>query len=299
MYKIVSLLSSVLVCSSCSGMLTFPETGELPREARQGAAPVIADTPADEALECLSRTPGVRNNNKVFAVHVINDFTGKNSVEETGAYVPRDVAGMMVTALAKTGIRQVNRVNTAVTEFEIGRAREQILGDGGPVTVGSETVPYRPLLRGQLRGSDYVIDGSLNQLDFNTYSGGAEASLFGVGGGKRVFALTVGADLRVTETKTTQIVKADSYSKQAVGQEVYGSVFRFYSDELYDVKIGAKSQEGLHAGIRWMLAEAAYDIVSELTNHDGSCDRLLPEYKYRVQEAAQEVADAESDESES
>ncbi len=182
-----------------------------------------------------------------------------------------------MTALAKAGVPQVNRMNTAVTEFEIGLAREQILGGDGPVVIEGETLPYRPVERGELRGSDYVIDGAITQLDFNSYSGGGEALLGGIGGGVRRFALTAAADLRVTETKSTRIVMADSYSKQAVGSEVFASIFRFVSnEELFDVKIGSKELEGLHFGIRWMLAEAAYDIVSDLTKHDGRCDRLLP-----------------------
>jgi curli biogenesis system outer membrane secretion channel CsgG len=100
--------------------------------------------------------------------------------------------------------------------------------------------------------------------------------LFGIGGGNRKFALTVGADIRVTDTRSTELVMAEAYSKQAVGVEVYGSIFRFFDSELFDVKIGSKSQEGLHSGIRWMLAEAAYNIVSTTLKHDGSCDRLLP-----------------------
>ncbi len=242
-----------------------------------GALPVVSDTPADAALACLSETPEVRNSRAVFAVHIISDLTQRVSVDEVGAYVPRDVAGMLVTALDRAGVRQVNRINTAVTEFEIALSREQILGDGGPVNVEGETIPYRPLRRGVLRGSDFVIDGSITQLDFNVYSEGGEVGLFGASAGRRVFALTAGADLRVTNTETTEIVLSNAYSKQAVGREVFGSIFRFFSDELFDVQIGRENIEGLHAGIRWMLAEAAYDIVSEVLNHDGSCDALLPE----------------------
>lgn len=123
---------------------------------------------------------------------------------------------------------------------------------------------FRPITKGSIRGSDYVIDGAITQLDFNTYSGGGEVLVGGIGGGARAFALTAAADLRVTNTESTRIVRAGSYSKQAVGHEVYASVFRFFSSELFDIKIGDKSQEGLHAGVRWLMAEAAYDIVSSL-----------------------------------
>lgn len=269
-----SLVMASLALTGCT-----PIMGQegLPAKGYIGPVPAATHTPADAALACLAKTPQVRNSRLMFAVHVVTDQTQKFSSYESGGYVPHDSAAMLVTALAKAGIKQVNRINTAVSDFEVAKAREQLLGDGGPEKVGDITVPYRPLLKGSMRGSDYVIDGAITQLDFNTFSGGAQADVLGLGGGARVFALTVGADLRVTDTRSTRIVLAQSYTKQAVGKEIYGSIFRFFNDELYDVKIGTKYQEGLHAGVRWLMAEAAYDIVSTLIHHNPACDQLLPE----------------------
>lgn len=270
-----SLVCLALSATSLAGCTTLPQLSR-PTPEFHGPVPVATTTPADDALICLSQTPEVRRSNAIFAVHSITDATNKINPDD-GGFVPRDAAGMMISALQKAGVKQVNRSNTVVTEWEIARAREQILGDGGAVTVGNQTVNFRPIEPGVLRGSTYVIDGALTQLDFNTYSGGAEAIIAGIGGGARVFALTTAADLRVTETRTTRIVRAGTYSKQAVGTEVYASIFRFFSNDLYDVRIGDKSQEGLHAGVRWLMAEAAYDIVSSLVGHNGSCDRYLPQ----------------------
>ncbi len=272
---IARLFGFALTGIALTGCTTFPQMGR-PVEQYHGPVPVATATPADDALVCLSKTPSVRRSNAVFAVHQITDQTNKFNSDE-GGFAPRDTAGMLITALQKAGVQQVNRSNTTVTEWELARAREQVLGDGGSRTVGNQTVDFRPVEKGSLRGSDYVIDGAVTQMDFNTFSGGAEAVVGGIGGGARVFAMTTAADLRVTDTTSTRIVRAGSYSKQAVGTEVYASVFRFFSNELYDVKIGDKSQEGLHAGLRWMLSEAAYDIVASIAGHDGSCDQYLPE----------------------
>jgi curli biogenesis system outer membrane secretion channel CsgG len=273
-----------LAATALSGCAAYqPETK--PREPFYGPVPTITQTPADDALLCLAKSQAVRDDDTTFAVHVIQDATNRFATEETGGFVPRDAAGMLVTALAKAGVKQVNRANTAVTEWEIARAKEQVLGDGRRVQVGNQTVTFRPLVKGSLRGSDVVIDGAITQLDFNTYSRGAEATVSGVGAGVRIFALTVAADLRVTDTRSTEVMIADSYSKQAVGQEVFASVFRFFSSELFDVRIGDKSQEGLQAGVRWLLHEAAYDIVATVTGHDGTCDSLLPEATQEVRRA--------------
>ena len=253
-----------------------PNNPTAPHTPYTGAVPIRTTTPVDAALVCLAHRPEVKNYNKVFGVHVISDQTQRYASEEAGGFLPRDSAGMLVSLLQKAGVKQVNRSNTAVSEWEIAKSREQVLGDGKNVVVAGESLPFRPLMKGAMRGSDFVIDGAITQLDFNTYSGGLEATVGGVGGGARTFAVTAAVDLRVTDTRTTRIVKADSYSKQAVGHEVSMSVFRFFSSELFDIKIGDKSQEGIQAAIRWVLAEAAYNIVTELTKHDGSCDIHLP-----------------------
>lgn len=271
MLKVLGLSLTVLALAGCSNLTQMTR----PKAAFHGPVPVANSTPHDEALVCLSRTGEVRNSGIMLAVHTISDQTNKFNSDE-GSFVPRDVAAMLITALQKAGMKQVNRTNTVVTEWEIARAKEQLLGDGGTATVGNQTVEFRPITKGSIRGSDYVIDGALTQLDFNTYSNGAEATVGGLGAGARVFALTAAADIRVTNTQTTRIVRAGSYAKQAIGTEVFASVFRFFSNDLFDVKIGDKSQEGLHAGVRWLMAEAAYDIVASLVHHNGACDKYLP-----------------------
>jgi curli biogenesis system outer membrane secretion channel CsgG len=271
MLRFAALSLLALSLAGCTAMSQMSR----PDKPFNGPVPVATATPHDEALICLSKSPEVRRSGIVVAVHSITDQTNKFTSEE-GGFVPRDAAAMLVTSLQKAGIAQVNRSNTVVTEWEIARAKEQVLGDGDAQTVGNQTVDFRPVTKGTIRGSDYVIDGALTQLDFNSFSGGAEATIGGIGAGARVFALTAAADIRVTNTRTTRIVRAGSYSKQAVGNEVFASVFRFFENELFDIKIGSKNQEGLHAGVRWLMAEAAYDIVASLVNHKGSCDSYLP-----------------------
>jgi curli biogenesis system outer membrane secretion channel CsgG len=271
MLKLLGMGLAAMALAGCTALTPMTR----PKAEFHGPVPIANSTPHDAALACLSRTPEVKNSGIMLAVHTITDQTNKFNSEE-GSFVPRDVAAMLITALQKAGMKQVNRTNTVVTEWEIARAKEQLLGDGGQTTVGNQTVEFRPVTKGTIRGSDYVIDGALTQLDFNTYTGGAEALVGGIGGGARAFALTAAADIRVTDTRTTRIVRAGSYSKQAIGTEVYASIFRFFSNDLFDVKIGDKSQEGLHAGVRWLMAEAAYDIVASLVHHKGACDKSLP-----------------------
>lgn len=287
MLKLLGMGLAVVALTGCTALTPLTR----PKAEFHGPVPIANSTPHDEALVCLSKTPEVRNSGIMLAVHTITDQTNKFNSEE-GSFVPRDVAAMLITALQKAGMKQVNRTNTVVTEWEIARAKEQLLGDGGTATVGNQTVEFRPVTKGSIRGSDYVIDGALTQLDFNTYSGGAEVTIGGMGAGARQFALTTAADIRVTNTQSTRIVRAGSYAKQAIGTEVFASVFRFFANEMFDVKIGDKSQEGLHAGVRWLMAEAAYDIVTSLVHHNGSCDKYLPQATQEIRAEANTQAAA-------
>src|SRR5690554_1750699 len=107
------LFGSVATVLALAGCTYFPQLGR-PAEQFHGPVPVATRTPADDALMCLSQSPEVRRLGAVFAVHTITDQTNKITQDE-GGVVPRDAAGMLVTALQKAGVEQVNRSNTVVT----------------------------------------------------------------------------------------------------------------------------------------------------------------------------------------
>ncbi|WP_189799608.1 hypothetical protein, partial [Tateyamaria sp. syn59] len=64
---------------AAAGCAPLAEQASLPSKPFAGPVPIKTSTPADAALECLSRMPEVRNSKKVFAVHIINDRTQKYS----------------------------------------------------------------------------------------------------------------------------------------------------------------------------------------------------------------------------
>ena len=76
-------MAVAVVLAGCQGL---PPEFSSPRAAYNGAIPTVVATPADDALECLSNTPNVRNSGRVFSVHVISDLTQKIEVEETGGF---------------------------------------------------------------------------------------------------------------------------------------------------------------------------------------------------------------------
>jgi outer membrane protein OmpA-like peptidoglycan-associated protein len=60
------------------------------------------------------------------------------------------------------------------------------------------------------------------------------------------------------------VAKTISLEKQIVGYEVGLGLFRFFGSNLFDVNIGAKSQEPLQLGVRTALEQGTVDLVASI-----------------------------------
>lgn len=285
MKKIGSLLFVAFGVAAC----TVQPPGKAPIETIRGPVPVRAASPMSEALVCL-RNNLDRNADLRFAVLGLPDKTGVVDYDGPGAYVTQGAELMMITALAKAGVRQVNRTATSVAEWELKQALEKRLGEGRPVQVNGTKYPFRPVRMGNLLGSTHTIYGAITELDFDILSDGGEVSIAGIGGKARGYYISIGLDIIVADTRTTEIVLARSYRKQLWGQELEANLFRFwdigsggdnigdFGIELFDARIGRQQNEPVHASIRWVVEQAAYDIVRDLAGLGNVCDELVPEY---------------------
>ncbi len=288
MKKIGTFLFVAFGVAAC----TVPPPKEKPIETIRGPVPVRAVSPMTEALACLRRNmpEGIDLRLAVFG---LPDKTGVVDYDGPGAYVTQGAELMMVTALAKAGVRQVNRTATNVAEWELKQALEKRLGEGRAVRVNGTAYPFRPVRLGNLLGSTHTIYGGITELDFDIVSDGAELSVAGIGGKARGYYISLGLDIIVADTRTTEIVLARSYRKQLWGQELEANLFRFwdinpggnggddigdFGIELFDARIGRQQNEPVHASIRWVVEQAAYDIVRDLAGIGNVCDELVPEY---------------------
>jgi curli biogenesis system outer membrane secretion channel CsgG len=278
-------LLAVLAAGACTAV----PPGDKPIEVVRGPLPTRAVTPMQPALACLrERLP--RGLDLCLAVHGLPDRTGVVDYNGPGAYVTQGAELMMVSALARSGIRQVNRTATNIAEWELQQAMEKRLGDGGRVQVGAAEVAFRPVQAGTLLGSTHTVYGGITELDFDLESGGAEASVAGIGGKARGYYVGVGLDVVVSDTRTTEVVLARSYRKQVWGQEIEANLFRFwdvgnggdkigdFGTELFDVRIGRQQNEPVHQSVRWVVEQAAYELVRDLagvgaTRATASCPR--------------------------
>jgi curli biogenesis system outer membrane secretion channel CsgG len=277
-----------LVAALAAGACTAVPPGDKPIAVVRGPLPTRAVTPMQPALACLrERLP--RRVDLRLAVHGIPDRTGVVDYNGPGAYVTQGAELMMVSALARSGVRQVNRTATNIAEWELQQAMEKRLGDGGKVQVGAAEVAFRPIQAGTLLGSTHTIYGGITELDFDLESGGAEAHVAGIGGKARGYYVGVGLDVAVSDTRTTEVVLARSYRKQVWGQEIEANLFRFwdignggdkigdFGTELFDVRIGRQQNEPVHQSVRWVVEQAAYELVRDLAGVGAACDSLVPE----------------------
>ncbi len=268
---------------------TVRPPGDAPVAVVRGPVPLRASSPMSEALVCLSRNLPAGADLRL-AVHSIPDRTGVQDYDGPGRYVTQAAELMMITALARAGVRQVNRTAVAVVEWELEQALAQRLGEGREVVIEERAYPFRPIRLGQLLGSTHTIYGAITELDFDLVSDGAEVSIGGLGGRGRGYYVSVGMDVVVADTRTTEITLARSYRKQIWGQELEANLFRFFDInpaggglgpgaigvELFDIRLGRQQNEPLHASLRWVVELAAYEIVRDLYGVGGACDALVP-----------------------
>lgn len=277
-------VSSVVALAIGQAACAMPDAAQKINEeatVMEGPAPRANFTPMDTNLRCIAHhiPPGL---DLRLAVNDLTDGSGAQASGDAHSTILTQRPDMMfVIALAKTGVRLVNRNSTAVSEWEMKRAMDKQLGEGKLVAVQGKEFAYRPVTAGTIVGSTHFVSGALTELNWSIKSDIAEAGVAGLTAGSRKYYISVGADLMLTNTKTTELVMARSYSKQIVGSELSAGLFRFFEmgggtnwgpREIFEFNLGSQANEPVQAAVRWLLELAAYDMVSTLTGADKYCD---------------------------
>ena len=125
-----------------------------------------------------------------------------------------------------------------------------------------------PKSNGSVEKSQVYIVGGTTELNYNLSSGGVGVEIAGSGPRVRKFTISVAADLRLVNTTNLNMIKSVSLRKQVVGYEVKAGVFRFFSDNLYNIETGVKSQELLQLAVRTVLEMATLELVSKIYSID-------------------------------
>lgn len=252
-----------------------------------GPAPYGNRTPMNAALQCLKAsaqaTPDLRIG---VADFVDGSGASMGDGDVNGRYFSQRPDLMLIVAFAKTGVRLVNRTSTAVAEWEMRQAMDRRLGDGKPVVVGRTRFDYRPVRAGEFLGSTFYANGAITEINWALSSNVEEAGFLGATVGRRTYRVSIATDIVVTNSLTTEVVFARSYSKQLVGNETGAGVFRFVEAtimpksrvELFQANIGQKQNEPVQQALRWLIELASFEVISALTGGDQNCDALIPGY---------------------
>ena len=289
--KRLMFLPALLLLGGCAALSQNFDTSTLNDEISDltGPSPTLSATPARSALSCVKEH---RNENQDLRIAIsdITDGTGARTTTDNSTLLTQRPDLMFTVGLVKTGVRVINRTSTRVAEWEMGQAMERRLGEGTPVYLEGMEFDYRPIEAGTLLGSTHYVTGALTEVNWNINSTTVEGGVLGFSSGARTFHISVAADLMVTDTKTTEVVIAESYQKQIVGREVNRGLFRFFevdnSDvlgpvELFDISIGEQQNEPVQTAVRWLIETAAYDVASELTGTKDECDAVAFQYKFQ------------------
>ena len=235
-----------------------------------GGATVMANlTSYTKELDCLGEY--VKQANlplSRFAVGRVDDYSGKQDLVN-GKRMTQGAALMVISALARTRLPIVERLDTSVAEMELKYTDNKLIGD----TPASADNPFRKTIAGTVIGSDYHIVGGITEVNYNVRSGSLETSVSSIGASGRYAVLDVAMDLRLVNTRTLQVVGVASVQKQIIGTEIRAGIFRFLSDSVIDINAADKAQEPIQKAVRMLTERAVFQLVSGVYRiPSGQCD---------------------------
>lgn len=277
---------AALMAVSLAACSSTPTGGNWDVNRQASPAPGLSKSPLDTALSCVAEHRPEGFDVPKIGVNQVTNSTGVFDYEGAGNYLPVDAGHMFITALWDAGFRVVTRQGETVQalEWELNYAMQKVLGDGEMHTImdisqpegRTREIPYRVVQSGVLLGSDLLLVGSINRLDFDTSSGGLEVYVNGYSIGRRSYSALVGMDVALVDTRSTEIIWAETYAKEYIGIENKAGVFRFEGNSnLVDVNFGIQSNDPLQAGLQDMVNFAAFDMARTLFKVGDFCDSHL------------------------
>lgn len=279
------ILAACAALAACSTAAEF-DPASVSRNAPQitGPSPYVTTTPAAAALACVAKRRAKGQDLRIGIGEIVDGTGARTFTDGTTPLLTQRPDMMFAVALKKTGLRALNRNATKVAEWEMAQSMQQRLGEGHPTEVEGKVFPYRPVEAGSMLGSTHFVTGALTEVNWNIYSDDKQTTIAGAFAGNRTYYISVALDLMVTDTRTTEVLLAQSYTKQIVGREVSKGLFRFFEVdeggsfgpvELFDASAGEQRNEPVQQAVRWLVDVATYDIAATLTRTKAACDVSL------------------------
>jgi len=262
--KMFCLFPLMLGVSGCANQSQFTS----PITPISGPAIQDTRTPYSDLLVCIGEAATAKGGHRItLAVNPISDKTGKFNYSDEGYKVTQGAEDMMVSAIAKTGAYTlVERNALGIAQMEMQYANQFLLSDTDPAKnyVDKDGRLARALHSGVVLGSDYIVAGSISEINYNLGSGGFSVTVDGIGGGWRVFWMDIGMDLRVINTTTTEIVYTLPQRKQVWGYENQAGVVHFFGSTFVDATAGIIRQEPIQIAVRSIIEDSVVDITRQL-----------------------------------
>ena len=243
------------------GMLLTGCSASAPHAAVSIAPIYPARTPTQIALNALP--PPTRP--LAVAVYGFTDQTGKFEKVDNGQTLSRAITqggtSILVKALQDAGDRKwftvVERENLKDLLNErqiITEMRARYLGE---LNVNPQALPAM-LFAGVL------LEGGIISYDTNTFTGGAGASLLGIGVDTKYKQDTVTVYLRAVSVKTGEILTTVTTSKTITSVAMNANVFAYVaSDKVLGAELGYTTNEPGQIALRQAIEKAVYALVME------------------------------------
>ena len=258
-----AVAAGALALSGCAATpTTVPDAGGRYAAPIGGAPAVDNGTPYSGALDCLGEMlDGVGGLPRI-AVGRIKDYTGKFD-EANGARVTQGAALMAVSALARTSLPLVERLDISVAETELKLANNNLIADEGAL---------RQIMPASIEGSDLFLVGGITELNYNIGSAAGDLFVSPLSFGKRLYVMNIAIDLRLVETDSLRVVDVVSYQKQILGSETRAGIFEFFGDTLFDLSTQERALEPVQLAVRAMIEKAVGEMTRRLVELEpGTC----------------------------
>lgn len=274
MLKKKALGAMIATALTLTGCTTFNETmSPYPDNLVDNKFPILEGmpvsqnhTPYSPSLVCLAQEAGTNTQylnqyRHTLTVGEIKDLTGKFDYNNGGYKITQGATDMTMSALFKTGAyRLVERMNIDIITIERELTAKKLIRDFDL----DDNQRLRQITAGEIIGSEYLIVGSINELNYDISSSGNSIGFSGIGGQARNYVADVGIDLFLVNTKTTQVIGNVSVKKQLVGYETRAGIYRFFDNELFDLSLGSKKQEPIQLAVRSAIEHAMYEFTEKL-----------------------------------
>ncbi len=221
----------------------------------------VTDNPTlySGTLNCLASEYAQKTKLSI-AVGRITDSTNTTTATD-GGFITDGASLMLISALAKAGISQVERYDMQVAKDDIKYAMDKLLGH-------PDEKQFKKLVSGRVRSADYYIVGGISELNFNIRANSGEIKISELGLGMRYAVLNIAMDLRLVQTETLEIARVVSMQKQILGRELKGGLFDFIGSKFTVALLDSKSAEPVQLGVRTVIERAVIDLLSPLYGVD-------------------------------